>query len=158
VLNACCFVSASFQTIPASRPEGAGLTGSDLWLSLFTMLVLHPTSSCDICYDTYGQENPASTIPCGHIFCYRCVRHPGRSHRNTRHFRSPVFAPVPTSTDAFPCADQVCVRYAERSSRVPMSQSSGRPTLGTVEPKRSSVVQFRPRRARRAVGLNDGTR
>ncbi|KAF9648351.1 hypothetical protein BDM02DRAFT_3115525 [Thelephora ganbajun] len=37
------------------------------------MLVLHPTSNCDICYDTYSQENPASTIPCGHIFCYRCI-------------------------------------------------------------------------------------
>lgn len=37
------------------------------------MLVLHSTSSCDICYDTYGQDNPASTIPCGHIFCYRCI-------------------------------------------------------------------------------------
>jgi len=41
------------------------------------MLVLHPSSACDICYDTYGQENPASTIPCGHIFCYRCVRRLG---------------------------------------------------------------------------------
>lgn len=37
------------------------------------MLVLHSTSSCDICYDSYGQDNPASTIPCGHIFCYRCI-------------------------------------------------------------------------------------
>ena len=73
VLNACCFASASFQAIFISRPEGAGLTGSDLCLLLSTMLVLHPSSTCDICYDTYGQENPASTIPCGHIFCYRCV-------------------------------------------------------------------------------------
>ncbi|KAF9788505.1 hypothetical protein BJ322DRAFT_638737 [Thelephora terrestris] len=37
------------------------------------MLVLHSTSNCDVCYDSYGQDNPASTIPCGHIFCYRCI-------------------------------------------------------------------------------------
>jgi len=57
---------------PSSRPEARD-SREAICLSLFTMLVLHPTSSCDICYDTYGQDNPASTIPCGHIFCYRCL-------------------------------------------------------------------------------------
>lgn len=71
MLNGCFFASASAQTILAS--EGGGLTRNDLCSSFFTMLVLHPSSGCDICYDVYGQENPASTIPCGHIFCYRCV-------------------------------------------------------------------------------------
>ena len=71
-----------------------GLTRSGLCLLSFTMLVLHPASSCDICYDTYGQENPASTIPCGHIFCYRYASLD--CHRcDTRHFRLSVFPRVP---------------------------------------------------------------
>jgi hypothetical protein len=157
MLNACCFASASFQAIPIPRPEGAGLTGSDLRPLLLTMLVLHPSSSCDICYDTYGQENPASTIPCGHIFCYRFVWGLGRSRRNTRHFHSSAFARALLSTDVFPCADRACARCVERSSRALMSRNSERPTLGMVEPKRSFVAQFLPHRARQPVGSNDGT-
>ena len=148
--------------LPTSDPRlqtpREGLTRSDHNLSSFTMLVLHPTSSCDICYDTYGQENPASTIPCGHIFCYRCVRvrAGGRPRRYTRRFRSSVFVLIPSSIDVFPYAGRACARCAERSSRAPISRNSGRPTLGTVEPKRSSAVRFRPHRVRRAVCLNDG--
>ena len=156
-LNAYCFASASFQAILTSRPEGAGLTGSDLCFLLLTMLVLHPLSTCDICYDTYGQENPASTIPCGHIFCYRCVRRLGRSRRNTRRFRSSAFARALASTDVFPCADRVCARCVERSSRAPMSRNSEPPTLWMVEPKHLFVARFRPHPARRPVCLNDGT-
>ena len=47
------------------------------------MLVLHLSSNCDICYDTYGQDNPPSTIPCGHIFCYRYAWR--RSRRKAKH-------------------------------------------------------------------------
>ena len=70
--NRLLFCLRFLQAIPVSA-QGEGPTRPNLCLLLFTMLVLHPTSSCDVCYDTYGQENPASTIPCGHIFCYRCV-------------------------------------------------------------------------------------
>lgn len=132
-----------------------GLTRSGLCLLSFTMLVLHPTSSCDICYDTYGQENPASTIPCGHIFCYRYVS-PHRHRCDTRHFRLSVFPRVLPPIDVFPCADRACARCAERSSRVPMSRNLGRPTLGMVEPRRLFAVRFRQRRARQVVSSNDG--
>ena len=137
------------------RREGTGLTRTDLCSLLFAMLVLHPSSSCDVCYDTYGQENPASTIPCGHIFCYRCVRRLGCSRRNTRRSRSSAFSLA--STDVFPCADRACAHCVGRSSRAPMSQNSERPTLGMVESKRSLVVRFRPHRARRVVDLRGGT-
>jgi RING-type zinc-finger len=34
------------------------------------MLVVHPTSTCDVCLDNYssGVHSPLS-IPCGHVFC-----------------------------------------------------------------------------------------
>ena len=39
---------------------------------LHVMLVLHPSSRCDVCLDPYSWETPDQTphaIPCGHIFC-----------------------------------------------------------------------------------------
>ncbi|TFK36277.1 hypothetical protein BDQ12DRAFT_654772, partial [Crucibulum laeve] len=42
------------------------------------MLVVHPSSCCDICLDPYSWETPECTphaIPCGHIFCRRCLSH-----------------------------------------------------------------------------------
>lgn len=40
------------------------------------MLVLHPSSRCDVCLDAYTWETPQQTphaIPCGHIFCKTCL-------------------------------------------------------------------------------------
>jgi chromosome segregation ATPase len=38
------------------------------------MLVIHSSSVCDVCYGDYHQhKNPPSAVPCGHIFCYRCL-------------------------------------------------------------------------------------
>src|ERR1700685_2004939 len=40
------------------------------------MLVLHPSSRCDICLDDYTWVPPANSphaISCGHIFCLTCV-------------------------------------------------------------------------------------
>ena len=40
------------------------------------MLVLHPSSRCDVCMDAYTFQTIAQTphaIPCGHIFCRPCV-------------------------------------------------------------------------------------
>jgi len=37
------------------------------------MLVIHCSSACDVCYGEFQQKNPPSTVPCGHIFCYRCL-------------------------------------------------------------------------------------
>ena len=138
LLNACCFASASLSlpSDPSLRPEGARLTGSDFCFLSFTMLVLHPTSSCDICYDTYGQGNPASTIPCGHIFCFRCVRRQPKSPSSKHEaFHSSVFSRVLASTGVFPSADRACVHCVGRSSRAPMSRNSERPTLGMAELK-----------------------
>ncbi|KIM81257.1 hypothetical protein PILCRDRAFT_506477 [Piloderma croceum F 1598] len=41
------------------------------------MLVLHPTSRCDVCLDDYTWVTPANSphaISCGHIFCLTCLR------------------------------------------------------------------------------------
>ncbi|TFK86802.1 hypothetical protein K466DRAFT_492102 [Polyporus arcularius HHB13444] len=41
------------------------------------MLVVHPSSQCDVCLDPYTWTLPAKTphaIQCGHIFCYDCLR------------------------------------------------------------------------------------
>lgn len=118
IRNTCFFASASVQKILAS--ERGGLTRNDLCSSFFTMLVLHPSSSCDICYDIYAQENPASTIPCGHIFCYRWDHRLARSRRNTRQFCSSAVACILVSTDVFPCADRACARCVERNFQIPM--------------------------------------
>ncbi|PFH48814.1 hypothetical protein AMATHDRAFT_64575 [Amanita thiersii Skay4041] len=40
------------------------------------MLVLHPSSRCDICLEAYTQDSPARSphaIPCGHVFCRLCL-------------------------------------------------------------------------------------
>ena len=40
------------------------------------MLVVHPSSQCDVCLDAYTWSTPAKSphaIQCGHIFCYECV-------------------------------------------------------------------------------------
>ncbi|KAG1838597.1 hypothetical protein DFJ58DRAFT_812489 [Suillus subalutaceus] len=40
------------------------------------MLVVHPSSCCDICLDPYSTSDLASSphaIDCGHIFCFRCI-------------------------------------------------------------------------------------
>ena len=152
--NHLLLCSPPFKRLLLRDPAGGTHEKSTLSVS-FTMLVLHPTSGCDICYDTYGQENPASTIPCGHIFCYRYVS-PGSHRRDTSHFRLSVSPRVLPSTDAFPCADRACARCVEKSSRAPMSRNLGRPTSGMVEPKRLFAVRFRQHRVHQAVGSNDG--
>ncbi|KAG1733747.1 hypothetical protein EDB19DRAFT_1577469, partial [Suillus lakei] len=42
------------------------------------MLVVHPSSRCDICLDPYSTSSDPATSPhaieCGHIFCLRCLR------------------------------------------------------------------------------------
>lgn len=150
-----CWFAPSLSSDSCYKTRWAGLTRSGLCLLSFTMLVLHPASSCDICYDTYGQENPASTIPCGHIFCYRYVS-PGCCSCDTRHFGLSVFLLALPSTDVFPCVDRACARCVERSSRAPMSRNSGRPTLW-MEPKRFFAVRFRQHPVHQVVGLNDKT-
>ncbi|TFK67212.1 hypothetical protein BDN72DRAFT_112218 [Pluteus cervinus] len=43
------------------------------------MLSLAPGSTCDVCLETFGQENKAPcSIPCGHVFCVGCLHHIGR--------------------------------------------------------------------------------
>ncbi|KAF4607298.1 hypothetical protein EYR38_001359 [Pleurotus pulmonarius] len=40
------------------------------------MLVLHPSSRCDVCLDPYSWDDAAQSphaIPCGHIFCKTCL-------------------------------------------------------------------------------------
>lgn len=40
------------------------------------MLIVHPSSTCDICLDGYNWTTPANAphaIACGHVFCLRCV-------------------------------------------------------------------------------------
>ncbi|KAF9025279.1 hypothetical protein BDZ89DRAFT_1161846 [Hymenopellis radicata] len=41
------------------------------------MLTLHPSSTCDICYDLYkgapGTPHAPHSIPCGHVFCKECL-------------------------------------------------------------------------------------
>ncbi|KAH8110192.1 hypothetical protein DFH11DRAFT_1514738 [Phellopilus nigrolimitatus] len=40
------------------------------------MLVVHPTSTCDVCLEGYsgGSENIPYSISCGHVFCLSCLR------------------------------------------------------------------------------------
>ncbi|KAH9923535.1 uncharacterized protein B0H18DRAFT_465169 [Fomitopsis serialis] len=41
------------------------------------MLIVHPSSTCDICLDGYNWTTPANAphaIACGHVFCLRCLR------------------------------------------------------------------------------------
>ncbi|KAG1816393.1 uncharacterized protein BJ212DRAFT_1271429 [Suillus subaureus] len=41
------------------------------------MLVVHPSSRCDICLDPYSTSDlatsPHAIAECGHIFCFRCL-------------------------------------------------------------------------------------
>ncbi|KAF9002574.1 hypothetical protein BDQ17DRAFT_534656 [Cyathus striatus] len=40
------------------------------------MLIVHPSSNCDICLDPYSWETPDQTphaIACGHVFCKTCL-------------------------------------------------------------------------------------
>ncbi|KAI0317702.1 hypothetical protein OF83DRAFT_111087 [Amylostereum chailletii] len=43
------------------------------------MLVIHPSSSCDICLETYfeidasGQKRIPHATECGHVFCKQCI-------------------------------------------------------------------------------------
>lgn len=38
------------------------------------MLVLHSSSTCDVCLDSYGEDKVPHTISCGHSFCLRCLQ------------------------------------------------------------------------------------
>ncbi|KAI5122844.1 hypothetical protein M0805_003139 [Coniferiporia weirii] len=40
------------------------------------MLVVHPTSTCDVCLEGYtgGSENIPYSISCGHVFCLGCLQ------------------------------------------------------------------------------------
>ncbi|KZT70640.1 hypothetical protein DAEQUDRAFT_725181 [Daedalea quercina L-15889] len=41
------------------------------------MLIVHPSSTCDICLDSYNWTTPTNAphaIACGHVFCLRCLR------------------------------------------------------------------------------------
>ncbi|KIP09345.1 hypothetical protein PHLGIDRAFT_333860 [Phlebiopsis gigantea 11061_1 CR5-6] len=40
------------------------------------MLIVHPTSTCDVCLEPYSWTNTSSTphaIACGHVFCLQCL-------------------------------------------------------------------------------------
>ncbi|KAK2467637.1 hypothetical protein APHAL10511_000492 [Amanita phalloides] len=40
------------------------------------MLVLHPSSRCDVCLEPYAQDSFARSphsVPCGHVFCRTCL-------------------------------------------------------------------------------------
>ncbi|KIJ97195.1 hypothetical protein K443DRAFT_78258, partial [Laccaria amethystina LaAM-08-1] len=37
------------------------------------MLILHPSSCCDVCLDSYSCDVSPHAIPCGHIFCKTCL-------------------------------------------------------------------------------------
>ncbi|KAI0323751.1 hypothetical protein GY45DRAFT_1216615, partial [Cubamyces sp. BRFM 1775] len=41
------------------------------------MLLVHPSSQCDVCLDPYTWATPAKSphaIQCGHVFCLDCLR------------------------------------------------------------------------------------
>ena len=47
-----------------------------LQILLESMLIVHASSSCDICLEDYDWDIPTQTphaIPCGHIFCKTLV-------------------------------------------------------------------------------------
>ncbi|KZT03708.1 uncharacterized protein LAESUDRAFT_659264 [Laetiporus sulphureus 93-53] len=37
------------------------------------MLVLQPSSACDVCMETYDNERDPHLISCGHTFCLSCL-------------------------------------------------------------------------------------
>ncbi|CAL1710960.1 unnamed protein product [Somion occarium] len=37
------------------------------------MLILHPKSVCDVCLETYDNDNVPHAIECGHIYCLSCL-------------------------------------------------------------------------------------
>jgi hypothetical protein len=58
------------------------------------MLVIHPSSCCDICLDPYSNSsdraNSPHAIECGHIFCLGCVHLGQLAPRNNIHLLSHV--------------------------------------------------------------------
>ncbi|OBZ78379.1 hypothetical protein A0H81_01986 [Grifola frondosa] len=58
ILRPTCFPPAAFALVPSSP----------------IMLVLHPTSTCDVCLEGYYGTNDPHAIVCGHIFCLRCLQ------------------------------------------------------------------------------------
>jgi len=155
VLNACCFASVSS---PSKRSLPSGPKGQDSREAIFVfycplcLWCIHRLPATFAMIPTVRRTQQARSPVVTYSATGAC-----RSRRNTRHFRSSAFARISTSTDVFPYADRACARYVERSSRAPMSRNSGRPTLWTVEPKYLFAARFRPHRARRPVGLSDGT-
>ncbi|KAK0443110.1 uncharacterized protein EV420DRAFT_1278132 [Desarmillaria tabescens] len=40
------------------------------------MLLIHPSSSCDVCYEQFfvdGTDSAPHSLPCGHVFCRACL-------------------------------------------------------------------------------------
>ncbi|KAF8511459.1 hypothetical protein JB92DRAFT_2934623 [Gautieria morchelliformis] len=37
------------------------------------MLIADPSSSCDVCFETFSSSRECWCIPCGHIFCRECL-------------------------------------------------------------------------------------
>ncbi|KAI0777676.1 hypothetical protein BD413DRAFT_186510 [Trametes elegans] len=61
-------------SLSASRARAGPWSPSPL-----TMLGVHPNSVCDVCLDSYTVEREPKVIPCGHVFCEKCLsllRHP----------------------------------------------------------------------------------
>lgn len=91
----CYFLESAFALVQ---------TNHRLSLRAVCMLILHPSSRCDVCLDAYTWQTIAQTphaIPCGHIFCRPCVCRGIHSRRSKSHIThrclfalSPLICPL----------------------------------------------------------------
>jgi hypothetical protein len=67
---------ALFHSVPALPFFCNALIFSCAAAFVISMLVLHPSSRCDVCLDDYTWVSPTNSphaISCGHIFCLTCA-------------------------------------------------------------------------------------
>lgn len=91
------------------------------------MLIVHPSSTCDVCLDGYSWATPANTphaISCGHVFCLQSVIYailcndvPHLTFCNYRCLHSTYPMLCPLCRRAFN-ADQIKKLHVDRSSTV----------------------------------------
>lgn len=94
------------------------------------MLIVHPSSTCDVCLDPFTWQTPSHTphaIPCGHVFCLRYLL------RNI-HEDSLLTEYVSCLQSTTPSSCPLCRKpfFQERIKKLHVDRFSGSPTEGNV--------------------------
>ncbi|CCL99508.1 uncharacterized protein FIBRA_01526 [Fibroporia radiculosa] len=102
------------------------------------MLFLHPSSTCDVCLDSYSEDKAPYAIPCGHTFCLRCLqlltrhccplcRHPFTPEEVRKlHFAKDSRAATPRPLDTS-CPDDASLHAQEFHTRITQITLEGAP-------------------------------